>query len=154
MQSVHGTLPETTTVRIQVPARREQLALVRALADAVTVDAEFRAEDIADIRLALNEVATALVVEAVPGSMIDCRFTYGRDRMSVEVNSAAWANRGVKQRDFGWRIVRSLTTQATASQQPFDITVSGYPTHVEFDWRRDAPKADQRIPGDDDGDQD
>ncbi|WP_232840067.1 MULTISPECIES: ATP-binding protein [Nocardia] len=151
MQSASETLSDTTTVRIQVPARREQLALMRALADAVTVDAEFRPEDIADIRLVLNEVATALVVDAVPGSMIDCRFTYDKNRMSVEVDSAAWANSGVTQRDFAWRIVRTLTHDATASQEPFDITVSGYPTHVEFDWRRGAPTTNE---SNDSGDQD
>ncbi|MGN2636705.1 anti-sigma factor RsbA family regulatory protein [Nocardia takedensis] len=140
MRSLSGTLADTTTVHVRLPARREQLGLVRAVAEAVSVDAEYAPEDIADIRLALNEVATALIVEAVPGSTLDCAFVYDSDRLTVEVTSSSWAEHGIAHRDIGWRIVQTLTTAASATQQPFDITVSGYPTHVEFDWRRHAPR--------------
>ncbi|WP_239476695.1 anti-sigma factor RsbA family regulatory protein [Nocardia arizonensis] len=145
MRSNSGPTPsvafaDTTTVRIRLPARREQLGLVRSVAEAVSVDAAYTAEDIADIRLALNEVASALIVDAVPGSTLDCSFTYDRDRLSVEVTSVAWADDAIADGDIAWRIVRTLTTAATATRDPFDITVSGYPTRVEFDWQRDAPR--------------
>ncbi|OCF87058.1 anti-sigma factor [Nocardia brasiliensis] len=129
---------ETTTIGVRIPARLEQLTMLRGLAETVALIADFALDEVTDIRLALDEVATSLVLDAVPGSQLNCEFTYDTDQMFVHVASAATSEQVVGQAGFGWHIVRTLTHSIAASQAPFDADVAGYPTVVDFSWVRRA----------------
>lgn len=119
-----------------MPAQLEQLTMLRALAETVALIADFAIDEVTDIRLALDEVATSLILDAVPGSDLECEFTYGENQMFVHVASVAASESVVGQAGFGWHIVRTLTDSVAAVQAPFDGTVSGYPTAVDFSWVR------------------
>ncbi|MFI6217190.1 anti-sigma factor [Nocardia brasiliensis] len=129
---------ETTTIGVRIPARLEQLTMLRGLAETVALIADFALDEVTDIRLALDEVATSLILDAVPGSQLDCEFTYDTDQMIVHVASVATSEQVVGQAGFGWHIVRTLTHSIAASQAPFDADVAGYPTVVDFSWVRRA----------------
>ncbi|MFX0578005.1 ATP-binding protein [Nocardia nepalensis] len=126
----------TTTIGVRVPAELEQLTMLRALAETVALIADFAIDEVVDIRLALDEVATSLILEATPGSTLDCEFTYNGNEMFVHVASVAVSESVVGQAGFGWHIVRTLTQSIAAVQEPFDSAVSGYPTVVDFSWAR------------------
>ncbi|WP_345495009.1 anti-sigma factor [Nocardia callitridis] len=119
-----------------MPAQLEQLTMLRALAETVALIADFALDEVTDIRLALDEVATALILDAVPSSELDCQFTYDTDRMFVHVASVAGTQSAVGQVGFGWHIVRTLTESITATQDPYDAMADGYPTVVDFSWVR------------------
>ncbi len=125
-----------TTIGVRVPARPEQLTMLRALAETIGHIADFAIDEVADIRLALDEVATALVLDAVPGSELDCEMDYGQDRMCVRVRGLTRSKDAVAQSGFGWHIVRTLTDSVEAFQEPYDFVVRGYRTAIEFDWSR------------------
>ncbi|MGX1776617.1 anti-sigma factor [Nocardia brasiliensis] len=129
---------ETTTIGVRIPARLEQLTMLRGLAETVALIADFALDEVTDIRLALDEVATSLILDAVPGTQLDCEFTYDSDQMFVHVASVATSEQVVGQAGFGWHIVRTLTHSIAASQAPFDAGVAGYPTAVDFSWVRRA----------------
>ncbi|QIS07559.1 anti-sigma factor [Nocardia brasiliensis] len=112
--------------------------MLRALAETVALIADFALDEVTDIRLALDEVATSLVLDAVPGSQLECEFTYDTDQMFVHVAAATTSEQVVGQAGFGWHIVRTLTHSIAASQAPFDGAVAGYPTVVDFSWVRRA----------------
>ncbi len=125
-----------TTIGVRVPARPEQLTMLRALAETVGHIADFAIDEVADIRLALDEVATALVSDAVPGSELDCELDYGQDRMKVRVTGVTTSKEAVAQTGFGWHIVRTLTESVEAVQEPYDFLARGYRTTIDFDWSR------------------
>ncbi|MGV9821742.1 ATP-binding protein [Nocardia xishanensis] len=127
---------ETTTIGVRVPARLEQLTMLRALAETVALIADFAIDEVTDIRLALDEVATVLILDAVPGSDIDCAFTYDENRMFVHVSAIATTDSIVEQAGFGWHIVRTLTESIAAQQEPYDHALSGHRTIVDFTWVR------------------
>ncbi|MFG1796591.1 anti-sigma factor [Nocardia sp. NPDC049149] len=129
---------ETTTIGVRIPARLEQLTMLRALAETVALIADFAIDEVTDIRLALDEVATSLILDAVPGSNLDCEFTYDTNHMFVHVAAVAASVTVVGQAGFGWHIVRTLTHSIAAAQAPFDGVVSGYPTIIDFSWVRGA----------------
>jgi serine/threonine-protein kinase RsbW len=110
--------------------------MLRALTETVAMIADFGLDEVIDIRLALDEVATSLIFDAVPGSTIDCEFSYDESQMFVHVASVAVAETVVAHAGFGWHIVRTLTDSIAAMQSPFDHVVSGYPTAVDFNWVR------------------
>jgi len=126
----------TTTIGVRIPAELEQLTMLRALAETVALIADFAIDEVVDIRLALDEVATSLILEATPGSTLDCDFTYNDHEMFVRVAAVAVSEKVVGQAGFGWHIVRTLTQSISAAQEPFDSVVSGYPTVVDFSWAR------------------
>jgi len=130
------SMTAATTIGVRVPARPEQLTMLRALAETVGHIADFAIDEVADIRLALDEVATALVLDAVPDSDLDCELDYGRDRMTVRVRGLTLSEEAVAQTGFGWHIVRALTESVEAVQEPYDIVAGGYRTAIDFDWSR------------------
>ncbi|MGQ4600761.1 ATP-binding protein [Nocardia sp. R6R-6] len=129
---------ETTTVGVRVPAQLEQLTMLRALAETVALIADFALDEVTDIRLALDEVATSLILDAAPGSMLDCEFTYDADKMFVHVSSVAAAESVIGQAGFGWHIVRTLTASLAAAQGSYDGMLGGHPTVIDFSWVRGA----------------
>src|SRR5690606_15260246 len=74
-----------TTIGVRVPVRTQQLTLLRAQAEQVGLTADFAIDEVADIRLALDEVATALLLDAVLSTDLDCELDYAEARMSVRV---------------------------------------------------------------------
>src|SRR5690606_10181223 len=87
--SVETTSRDTTTVGVRVPAEHEQLVMLRALAETVALIADFGLDEVTDIRLALDEVATSLIAGAVAESTLSCDFDYDEHRMTVRVTSTA-----------------------------------------------------------------
>ncbi|WP_245547150.1 anti-sigma factor [Nocardia brevicatena] len=127
---------DTTTIGVRVPARLEQLVMLRALAETVSLIADFGLDEVTDIRLALDEVATSLIVDAALGTALGCDFTYNDHRMTVHVTATAVSDSLQHQESFGWHIVRTLTRSVEVVQQPYDAVAGGYPTDVEFTWAR------------------
>ncbi|WP_454197601.1 anti-sigma factor [Nocardia sp. Marseille-Q1738] len=127
---------ETTTVAVRIPADERHLSLIRGMADTVCLVADLPLGAAADIRLAINEIATMLVAGAVPGSMLGCEFTYGTDRMSMRVDAIAATEDEVGGDPLSWELVRMLTSSLSISRDPFDADVRGYPTVIEFSWER------------------
>jgi serine/threonine-protein kinase RsbW len=133
---ISGALAKTTTVGFRAPARLDQLPIVRSLGETVSLHADFTLEEVADIRLALNEVATALILDAVPGSTIGCTFSYSADRVVVRVSSTAVSEAEAGPNQLGWYVVATLTESLSTSRKAFDAGIGGYPTEVEFSWER------------------
>ncbi|WP_406272631.1 ATP-binding protein [Nocardia sp. NBC_00881] len=139
MSKSEGTPPATTrtgTISVQVPAESEQLAMLRALTETVTLMADFGIDEVTDIRLALDEVASALVLDAVEGSVIDCAFSFDDEAVQVRVASVAVSDSSPDESSFGWHIVATLTDSVATSQDAYDAAVGGYPTVVDFRWVR------------------
>lgn len=126
----------TTTVAVRVPAQLEQLIMVRALAETISLIADFALDEVTDIRLALDEVATSLMLDAAPGTNLECQFSYDDNRMFVHVSSVATSETAMGRDGFGWHIVRTLTDSIAAVQRPYDSAIGGYPTLVDFSWVR------------------
>lgn len=133
--SVYTTSADTT-VGVRIPARQEQLVMLRALAETVSLIADFGLDEVTDIRLALDEVATSLIAAAVPDSSLTCDFDYDEHRMTVRVTSISEVDSLQDQEGFGWHIVRTLTRSVSVEQHPYDVASGGYPTDVEFSWFR------------------
>ncbi|MGN2639138.1 anti-sigma factor [Nocardia takedensis] len=133
--STHGDR-STTTVGVRVPARPDQLIMLRSLAETVSLIADFALDEVTDIRLALDEIATALVLDAAPDTEIDCRFTYDRTHMRVRADAVSASATVSARADLSRHIVQTLTESFDVSQAAFDPRTGGYPTVVEFDWCR------------------
>ncbi|WP_028477314.1 anti-sigma factor [Nocardia sp. CNY236] len=138
MSNSEGTPPATRTgtVGVRVPAASDQLAMLRAIAETVLLMADFGIDEVTDIRLALDEVASALVLDAVDGSELDCVFGFDGPTVDVRVRAVTASDASPDRAGFGWHVVATLTDSVSASQEVFDAAVAGYPTVVDFRWVR------------------
>ncbi|WP_067545311.1 anti-sigma factor [Nocardia crassostreae] len=128
-----------TPVEIGVAASVSQLPIVRGLAETLVLLSDFTLDEVADIRLAVDEAASTLIALAAPNTTLQCVFTVGEKDLTVRVGGIAAAAGLPDQRSFGWHVLRTLSDEVTATQGEFDPAVSGYPTSVEF--RRGRGKA-------------
>ncbi|MBH0780405.1 ATP-binding protein [Nocardia bovistercoris] len=129
---------DTTTVGVRVPARLDQLIMVRALAETISLIADFALDEVTDIRLALDEVATSLVLDAADDTELECRFSYEPGRMRVRVTSVAASDTVSAEAGFGYHILRTLTESVRIERADHDRFTGGYPTVIEFCWARAA----------------
>lgn len=121
-----------TPVEIGVAASVSQLPIVRGLAETLVLLSDFTLDEVADIRLAVDEAASTLIALAAPGTTLQCRFTVGEADLIVRVSGIATAEGLPDQRSFGWHVLRTLSDEVTATQGEYDSAISGYPTAVEF----------------------
>ncbi|WP_345495753.1 ATP-binding protein [Nocardia callitridis] len=129
----------STPVEIRVAAAVSQLPIVRGLAETLVLLSDFTLDEVADIRLAVDEVCSNLIAVAAPDTSLHCRFTVGENELFVRVSAIAGKAGLPDERSFGWHVLRTLTDAVEANQDSFDSTASGYPTTVEF--RRSRGKA-------------
>ncbi len=122
----------STPVEIRVAASVTQLPIVRGLAETLVLLSDFTLDEVADIRLAVDEVCSTLIAVAAPATSLHCRFTVGDTELLVRVTGLAATEGLPDQRSFGWHVLRTLTDEVQATQDPFDSAASGYPTTVEF----------------------
>ncbi|MEU0539528.1 anti-sigma factor [Nocardia sp. NPDC005978] len=137
--------PNYTEVAVRTPAVAGQLGTLRALAETVCLIADFGIDTAVDLRIAVDEVASALVRAAVPGTEIDCRFHCDDYSMGVHIHGVIDALSGFETDGVGWHMLRSLTDGVHVTTEPFDRALSGFPIAVRFSRTR-GQLADQ-APG-------
>lgn len=109
-----------------------QLPIVRGLAETLVLLSDFTLDEVADIRLAVDEVCSTLIAVAARDTSLNCRFTVGDLELLVRVSGVAATEGLPDQRSFGWHVLRTLTDEVRSHQEAYDPQVSGYPTTVEF----------------------
>lgn len=138
--AVEQTGHEGHPVEIRVAATVNQLPIVRAMAETLVLLSDFTLDDVADIRLAVDEVCSTLIARATTGSLLTCRFVIDEQELRVHV-SGLTAEEGLPDPgSFGWHVLRTLTDGLDAEQQDFHPEQGGYPTSVQF--RRVRGKAE------------
>ncbi|MFC6012399.1 anti-sigma factor [Nocardia lasii] len=126
----HG--PFGAPVEIRVAALLTQLPIVRGLAETLVLLSDFTLDEVADVRLAVDEVCSTLIAIAAPNSLLGCEFLVGDTELRVRVDGVAGAQGMPDQRSFGWHVLRTLSDEVTAEQGDFDAAVGGYPTTVRI----------------------
>ncbi|MGW5451333.1 anti-sigma factor [Nocardia sp. NPDC003979] len=119
-------------VQIRVAASVTQLPILRGLAETLVLLSDFTLDEVADVRLAVDEVCSTLIAIAAPGSQLTCEFVVGDTELVVRVEGVAATEGLPDQRSFGWHVLRTLSDEVNADQQGFDAALSGYPTSVRI----------------------
>lgn len=121
---------------MQTPADFSYLAMLRAVAETILLTADFDIGMVADIRVALDEVATELIDSAVPGAAIGCEFRYDADGILIGVGSVADTDNPLDERGFGWTVLGAVTDSLETVRSGFDSGLEGYPVVVRFRRQR------------------
>ncbi|NIL78198.1 MULTISPECIES: anti-sigma factor [Rhodococcus] len=96
-------------VELRVIADAAQLPVVRAVAETLAVLSDFTLDDIADIKLVVDEVCSELIAGAVPGAELSCSFVVGDSGIRIATTSTVQTGKLPKQDSFGWHVLQTLT---------------------------------------------
>lgn len=121
-----------TSIRIQLDADLGQIVMLRAVAETVALIAGFTVDEVADMRVALDEAATCLVLGAVPDSQLTCEVTADGFRIRVAVGAVCTGTDPIDTAGFGWHVMGSITDHLTADHDAYDRAQGGYPVAIAF----------------------
>lgn len=134
-EQTFASATRSRTVGLQVNADFEELGMLRALVETITLHADFGVDEVTDIRLAVEEVATEALLDAIAGSMLDCAITYTGESVEVRVSALTTTDLGPDRLGLGWHIVSALAESVTVDVVPDDAS-GRYRTTICFRWVR------------------
>ncbi|PPK63103.1 ATP-binding protein [Actinokineospora auranticolor] len=123
-------MPDTPRPDVDLRLRADlaNLPIVRGVAATVAMGADFTVDAIADLRLAVDEVCSQLIVLAAPGADLECRFT--REKAGVTFIASTRSNDGRTPNTdtFGWHVLRTLAEEVDTGlgdgvRPPVHITI-------------------------------
>ncbi|KIQ16854.1 hypothetical protein ASG56_12640 [Rhodococcus sp. Leaf7] len=121
---------DDATIELGVHADAAQLSVTRAVAATLAAQDDFDLDSIADIRLAIDESCSRLIVRATPGARLLCTFLTTDDAMHVSVTTTTESGADLDAAGFGWHVLNALTDSVSTSQsEDADGVVS---TTIEF----------------------
>ncbi|GAB2515001.1 hypothetical protein [Nocardia heshunensis] len=82
-----ASLSDTGAIAVTVAARVEMLPMLRSVVETVLLTADFTLDVVTDVRVAIDEVATALVVAVEVGAEVACALHYDRHRVEVRMSA-------------------------------------------------------------------
>lgn len=120
-------------VELRVVADADQLPVVRAVAETLAVLGDFTLDDIADIKLVVDEVCSELIAGAVPAAELTCSFVVSDAGIRITTTSVVAEDRVPKSDSFGWHVLQTLTDSISLSAATVD---SGSQVAVDVVKRR------------------
>jgi serine/threonine-protein kinase RsbW len=97
-------------VRLTVPAKPEYIVLTRLALSAVCRLTSLQPEDVADLKLAVTEAATALVGED-SREHLTCDFELEQDRLVLEISGPQPATVSAEEEELGQAIIRATVDE-------------------------------------------
>lgn len=103
----------STDAEIRLRAELNHLPIVRSVAATIAIREDFDLDTVEDVKLAVDEMCSTLIVRARPGSVLSCKFqvSEGVIRLLAAVDSDS--DQPIDQHSFGWRVLRTLTDSVT-----------------------------------------
>ena len=96
---------------LSVGAELDQLPVMRSMAEVLGVLGDFNLDDVADIKLAIDEVCSQLLIGAAAETELTASFMLSESDLTAAVSARVVSSYSLPRDGFGWRV---LTTVADA----------------------------------------
>ncbi|WP_133850342.1 ATP-binding protein [Labedaea rhizosphaerae] len=100
-------------IEIRLPAEPDQLSLLRTVAGAIAMRADFDLDAIADLKIAVDEACSMLIMQAAKGAVLRCTFGTDEDGIVVQSEVATDGNEPLDDTAFGWHVLSTLTDESS-----------------------------------------
>ncbi len=111
-------------VELRVIANADQLPIVRAVAETLAVLGDFTLDDVADIKLVVDEVCSELIAGAVNAGELTCSFVVGEQAIHISTTSVVTEEGVPKADSFGWHVLQTLTDSIVLNESSVDGGIS------------------------------
>ncbi|MFD1813666.1 ATP-binding protein [Rhodococcus gannanensis] len=110
--------PARPPVEVRVRADYGQLPVLRAVAETIAVLADLNLDHVSDVKLAVDEIGSALVKDAAVDAHIICRFHTDDAALEVRVAADTTTDRAPDEHGFGWHVVRTVADGLSVTHEP------------------------------------
>ena len=100
------TLRDMVTVRL--PAASAYLSVLRTATAGLAARLDFTLDEIEDLRIAVDEACAMLLVQAVPGTDLECEFELTGEAMRIAVSVLSVDGQVPSRETFAWTVLSSL----------------------------------------------
>lgn len=104
---------EQGVVTLDVPARAEYVAVLRAAAGVIASRLEFTLDDIDDLRILIDEAASVLLTSGAEGTL-HCEIEAAEDTISFRLTAAVTSDATSPEEGFAWSILRALAHEVSS----------------------------------------
>lgn len=126
--------PSGDEIEVRVAADAAQLPMLRAITSAVAMRQDCDLDSIADLKMAVDEACSMLVLRAIAGSILTVRFTPKNEIKVVATvlsDSDDWPDTGA----FSWHVLSTLTDTLEAGVVQGPADPGGFVLWIEFTKR-------------------
>jgi serine/threonine-protein kinase RsbW len=127
--------PAGDEIEVRVGADAAQLPVLRAVASVVAMRQDFDLDAIADLKMAVDEACSMLVLKAAKGTILSCRFQPAETEIRIVATALSdndeWPDTG----SFGWHVLSTLTDSLDASVAQGPADPGGFTLRIELTKR-------------------
>jgi serine/threonine-protein kinase RsbW len=107
-----------STVEVRFPAERSQLFVIRSLVTAVALRQDYDLDEVEDIKLAVDELCSALITRARLGEPLTCQFDIVPGRIAILAFVGTDTDRPIERHTFGWHVLVTVADDVTTWVTP------------------------------------
>jgi serine/threonine-protein kinase RsbW len=107
-------------VKVCMPAEGAYLSVLRTATAGLAARLDFTLDEIEDLRIAVDEACAMLLVQAIPGTNLECAFDLGADEMTITVSVVAAQPRMPARDTFSWTVLSALAGTVEGRLGPGD----------------------------------
>ncbi len=115
------------TVTLTFAAEMRNVGLARTVAAAMSARADLPIDQLEDVRLAVDEAVTQLILDAPVGSEVSCTFVIKEDTLDVHVASPSLSGEPPSQDTFSWTVLSALVDDVHAMKAAQRIQTGAFP---------------------------
>lgn len=101
------------TAELRVMAEFDQLPVVRAVAETLAILGDFNLDEVADIKLALDEICSQLMTGAAEGTYLRCVFIVGGAELHAAVTAQVVDGYEFRRDGFSWHVLEAVVDGIT-----------------------------------------
>ena len=124
--------PTQNEVEVRVDADPTRLPVLRSVAATIAMRRDFDLDAIADLKIAVDEACSMLIVRAAPGSVLSCRFQDTDDTVTVQATALSESDSWPETGSFGWHVLSTLTDSLDATVAPAAADPGGFTLRIEL----------------------
>lgn len=110
----HGFVQMPGGVAVRLPADLAQLFVLRSLAATLAIRQDFDLDAVEDVKLAVDEMCSAVTIRAKAGELLICEFLARDGRVDVAVTTLSEVDEPISQDTFGWLVLTTLTDSVSS----------------------------------------
>lgn len=108
---------------VRLPAETAYVAVLRMSAAGIAARLDFTLEDIEDLKMAVSEACALVLTDATPGGSLTAQFFLSAQQIEVRVTADAISPTPPDPDSFGWQVLSTAASAASASATPDGVTI-------------------------------
>ncbi len=113
----------TDTVTLTFPADNRNVSLARTVAAAMSARADLPLDQLEDVRLAVDEAVSQLILDAPSAADVTCTFSLEGTQLDITVSAPTITGIPPATDTFSWTVLTALVDDVTASVDAGVVTL-------------------------------